>query len=61
MGISRVYLSGWHLIDRSKKEAVPLDVNRSGLIDLVEWFYLTNFWIRMQGDKVAAVSRGGCL
>lgn len=59
MGISRVYWPGWpgwHLIDRYKKEAVPLDVNRVGLMDLVESFYQINFWIRMQGDKVAAVS-----
>ena len=61
MGISRIYWPGWpgwHIIDRRKKDNMPLNASRSGLFDMVESFYKINFWVRIQGDKVASVSPG---
>ena len=58
MGISRVYWPswpGWQLVDREWENPLGL-IDRSALLDLVESFYKTNFWLRIQGDRVAAVS-----
>lgn len=58
MGISRVYWPswpGWQLVDKDWENTLSL-IDRSALLDLVESFYKTNFCLRIQGDRVAAVS-----
>jgi len=57
-GISRLYWPewpGWHLVDRWQKEGFS-NFEKSGIIELVESFYKTNFWIRIQGDELAKIS-----
>ncbi len=58
MGISRVYWPswpGWQLVDRDWENTLER-MDCSALLDLVESFYKINFWLRIQGDRVAAVS-----
>jgi len=57
-GISRLYWpewAGWHLVDRYREEMFTT-FEKSGINKLVESFYKTNFWARVQGDKLAAIS-----
>ncbi len=61
MGISRRYWPGWpgwHLLDkhRGNPDLNADDFRRSGIDDLVEAFYLLNFWTRFQGEKLAAIA-----
>ena len=58
-GISRLYFPdwpGWHLVDRYRINPKLQGFKKSGIDELVESFYRTNFWNRMQGDKVAGIS-----
>ena len=58
-GISRLYWpewSGWHLVDGYRKEGFT-SFEKSGMNKLVESFYWINFWQRIQGGKLAAVSQ----
>jgi lysozyme family protein len=59
MGISRVYWPGWEgwgIIDDSVEEGIILEFATADLAPLIFDFYRTNFWYRMQGDKVVALS-----
>jgi len=59
MGISRIYWPdwpGWSLVHHAHTTQIPLDLKQSGMLELVESFYKANFWIRIQGDKLSAVS-----
>ncbi len=58
-GISRIYFpdwAGWHLVDRYRINPKLQGFKKSGIDELVESFYRTNFWNRMHGDKVAGIS-----
>ncbi len=58
-GISRVYWpgwSGWHVVDRYKRDPDLTCFRKSGIADMVQSFYKVNFWYRIQGDQLAAIS-----
>ena len=59
MGSSRVYWPGWEgwgIIDNYGEKGNIPEVVRIDLVPLVFDFYRTNFWGRMQGEKVAGIS-----
>ena len=59
MGISRVYWpswEGWETIDDYSEKGMIPEFAKTGLAPFVFDFYRTNFWNRMQGDKVATLS-----
>jgi lysozyme family protein len=59
MGISRVYWpgwEGWEIIDNFGEKGTVPEFAITGLVPLVFDFYMTNFWNRMQGEKVAGIS-----
>jgi len=59
MGISRVYWPGWEgwgIIDDSVEEGMIPEFAMSDLAPLVFDFHRTNYWNRIQGDKVARIS-----
>jgi lysozyme family protein len=59
MGISRVYWPGWEgwgIIDNFGENGMIPEFAKRSLESLVFGFYRTNFWNRIQGDKVAQIS-----
>ncbi len=55
-GISRTYWPdwpGWHLVDMFLVNPDQEGFKKSGIVELVESFYRSNFWNRIQGDKLS--------